>query len=229
MTWWWSCQPPLLVKADQMDVVDLNRVLDEHMPKEFLKAALQSIFLAVRQSDEHCRGEFKVATKTNVANYYCRGKVQDLLYDIAERLPGFTASTKNASGWRHTEIAYHPFTITAHAVDYPCAVVDEAQYRKTLAESQTSLFGPDDLLPDAKLYALVTYSPYRGKNKEDTAQYAYLPGSIYLAFPEAAKRGYAHSIDLFEMFPELVDRELPKEWDTEARLVYRWRAKQKAA
>jgi hypothetical protein len=209
-----------------MDIVALDQAVATHLPDEFLMAAVKSIFLAKQLAHDHCKAEFALSELINVSNFYWRGKVQGLLRDSAERMPGFSASVKNASGWNHTEISCNPFTITAHFVDYPCAMVDDAKYRRSLAESQPSFFDPADVIPGAKLYALLVYSPYRGRNAKESAQYAFLPGSVYLAFPEAALKRYAHRINLFDKFPGLLEELLPKKWESEARLVYHWQAKQ---
>jgi hypothetical protein len=80
-----------------------------------------------------------------------------------------TAAVVQASGWNHTEIQSGPFTLTAHAVDNPCGMVEDAKYRKSLAESQTSLVGPDAVMPGAKLYALLLHSPFRGQTPKRSA------------------------------------------------------------
>jgi len=212
-----------------MDIVALNETIHSHLPDEFLTAAVKSVFLARQLANDYCKAEFAAPEVQNVSPFVCRGKVEGLLRDAAERVPGFTASVVKTSGWNHSEIKSGPFTLTAHAVDYPCAMVDGAQYRKSLAESQPSFFDPADMIPGAKLYALLVHSPFRGRNAKERAQYAHLPGSVYLVFPEAAVKKYAHRIDLYEKFPTLIESLLPKEWDSEAHLIYRWQAKQQRA
>ena len=109
-----------------MDPVALDQAVNAHLPDVFLKAGIKSIFLARKLTHEHCRAEFAPSELPNVSSFYCRGKVEGLLRDCAERQLGFSSSVMNASGWNHTEIKCEPFTITAHAVDYPCAMVDDA-------------------------------------------------------------------------------------------------------
>lgn len=212
-----------------MDIVDIDRAVGTHLPDEWLKSIMKSVFLAKKLAHDHCKVEFQEDTAVNVNSFYCRGKVEDLLRGAAELLPGACISTVTASGWRHTEVSHGPFTMTAHMVNYPCAMVYDAEYRRALAESQPSLINPEAVMPDAKLYGLFVYSSYRGRDKRETTQYGYLPGSIYLAFPEAAMKKYAHKINLFEKYPSVLDDLLPKEWDSEARLTYKWQAKQQKA
>ena len=212
-----------------MDPVAIDQAVASHLPDEFLTAAVRSVFLAREETHNQLKGEFAETERTNVAPYYVRGKVEGILRGAVARIKSMTADVVQASGWNHTEVKSGPFTLTAHAVDYPCGMVNDVKYRRSLAEKQTSLIDPGTVMPDARLYALLLHSPFRGQNSEEERQYDYLPGSVYLAFPEAARRSYAHQINLFEKFPKLIDSLLPKEWDGAARAVYRWQARQKAA
>jgi hypothetical protein len=210
-----------------MDTVALDRAVVEHLPDSFLSSVVRSVFLARKDTHDHCTAEFAPDEQKNITPFYWRAKIQGLLRDSAALVPGAKTDVVNSSGWNHNEITCGPFTITSHYVETPCALVDGAEYRKSLAESQSSFFGPEDMIKGAKLYALVLYSPYRGKNDAETRQHAYLPGSIYLAFPEAALRQYAHKLNLYDRFPVLLESLLPKEWDEQARLTYRWQAQQR--
>ena len=212
-----------------MDQLDLEEATAKYLPDEFLTATIKSVFLARNLSRSACRKEFEQAEAANVEPFYVRAKVESLIRNAAERFPRLSATVVNSSGWNHTEIRSGPMLLTSHAVETPCGMVHDAKYRKSLAESQSSLIAPEKVIPGAKLYALLLHGPFRGRTQQETADYAYLPGSVYLAFPEAALKRYAHKINLFEKFSGVVDELLPKEWDTQARLVYRWRARQVGA
>jgi hypothetical protein len=54
----------------------------------------------------------------------------------------------------------------------------------------------------------------------DQVRYGHLPGSAYLAFPKPDLSGYVHDINLFDMFPHVVDSSVPQEWDQEAKVRY---------
>jgi hypothetical protein len=209
-----------------MDILELNQAVEAYLPDDFLTAAVRSAFLARKLAHGICRSEFEQTEVVNVEPFFVRGKMDALLRDVAEREPGFSSQVVQCSGWNHTEIAAGPFTLTPHAVDYPCGLVHNAEYRRALAESQGSLISAD-VIPGAKLYALLLHSPFRGRSAKEKFQYGYLPGSVYLAFPEAGLKRYAHQINLFEKFPGLVDSLLPREWDSKARLNYRWQARQR--
>lgn len=212
-----------------MDIPALEKAANAHLPEQFLKAAIKSIFLAREMAHEQCRAEFDDTETTNVEPYYVRGKVESLLRDAAKRNKGLVTEVVKSSGWNHTEITAGPIVLTAHSVENPCAMVHDAKYRKSLAESQASFLDPADHIPGARLYALLIHSPFNPIPGGGKKEYGYLPGSIYLAFPEAALKKYAHAINLYDKFPELVESLLPKEWDDKARLHYRWRAKQRTA
>ena len=212
-----------------MDIPEINRLVKLHLPDRFLTATIRAAFLARKQAHEHCIGEFGTAEYANVAPYYLRGKAEGLIRDAAALDNDLTAKVVNSSGWSHTEITGGPFTLTTHAVDGPCGLVDRAEYRDSLAERQGSFFDTARLAPQAKLYGLILHGPYRGKNRKERHQYRYLAGSVYLAFPEFGKKGYAHAINLFDLYPDVVSGLLPREWDDKARLVYRWQAKQRVA
>jgi hypothetical protein len=212
-----------------MDRPEIERVTREYLPDEFLAASIRSVFLARELAYKLCRAEFEEPEVINVAPYVMRGKVESLIRNSAERFDGLSATVIRSSGWKHTEIRSGPVVLTSHAVEANCGMVYDAKYRRSLAESQTSWIAPEKMMAGARLYALLLHSPYQGRNRDDTADYAYLPGSVYLAFPEAAMRRYAHKINLYGRFAEVVDELLPKEWDTEARVVYKWRAGQVGA
>jgi hypothetical protein len=212
-----------------MNIPEIERLVKDHSPDKFLTSAIRSVFEARGASHRHCMAEFTETEYTNVAPYHLRGKAEALVRDVAELDARFEIKVVNSSGWNHTEITSGPIRLTVHAVEHPCAMVDRAEYRESLAESQDSFFAPEGMIRGAKLYALLLHGPYRGRDRQDRYQHRSLPGSIYLAFPETALKKYAHRIDLFERFPELVDSLLPKEWDTQARLVFRWQSAQKVS
>jgi hypothetical protein len=209
-----------------MDIPEIERLVSEHLPVRFLSGAIRSIFEARKESHRYCKAEFAETEYTNVSPFHMRGKSEGLVRGVAELDPRFDIEVVQCSGWNHTEMTAGPIRLTVHAVEYPCAMVDRAEYRKSLAESQESFFKPEGMIPDAKLYALLLHGPYRGRSRKEEFQYRYLPGSIYLAFPEVALRKYAHTINLFERFPSLLESLLPKEWDSEAQIAYRYQAKQ---
>lgn len=215
--------------TSSMDIPALEKSVSAHLPEQFLAAVVKSVFLARQMAHEACRAEFDDTEVLNVEPFFLRGKVESLLRDAAKLHKGLSTSVVNSSGWNHTEISAGPIVLTAHAVDNPCAMVHDAMYRKSLAESQASFFDPAEHIPGARLYALLIHSPFNPIPGRGKKEFGYLPGSVYLAFPEAALKRYAHAINLYDKFPDLIESLLPKEWDEKARLAYRWRARQRTA
>jgi hypothetical protein len=212
-----------------MDIPALENSVSAHLPEPFLASVVRSVFLARQMAHQACRTEFDDTEALNVEPFYLRGKVESLLRDAAKLHKGLGTSVVNSSGWNHTEISAGPIVLTAHAVDSPCAMVHDAMYRKSLAESQASFFDPAEQIPGARLYALLIHSPFNPIPGRGRREFGYLPGSVYLAFPEVALKRYAHAINLYDKFPALIESLLPKEWDEKARLAYRWRARQRSA
>lgn len=212
-----------------MDARKIERAVKACLPDKFLIAAMRVVFAARKQAHEHCVAEFAEQEYHNVAPYYLRGKTEGLIRGAAALYPQFTAEVINCSGWRHTEITSGIVKLTVHAVESPCAVLDMAEYRRTLADSQPALFGSASPAQNAMLYALLLHSPYLGRSKQDARQYRYLPGSAYLAFPDKALKGYTHRINLFDRYPKDLSGLLPKEWDQKAHVSYRRQARQRVA
>lgn len=120
--------------------------------------------------------------------------------------------------------------MTASSVQSPCDLVEEADFRLTLArDNQEALWPePGDIPPtDAPLYVILLHSKNRW-SPDNQKRYGYLPGSAYLAFPLPDLSGYAHEIDLLDRFPRVVDSLLPQEWDTEAKVRYLFYARKAA-
>src|SRR5579862_4909253 len=111
------------------------------------------------------------------------------------------------SNWNHTELRSGPVVLTASSVQSPCDLVEEADFRLTLARDNQGVLWPepmDEPSPDAPLYVLLLHSRSRW-SWEDQARYGHLPGSAYLAFPLPDLSGYAHDINLFDRFPHVVE------------------------
>lgn len=112
--------------------------------------------------------------------------------------------------------------LTENSVQSPCALVEKAEFRLTLAESSQLSLWQEPRSDDAPLYALLLHSKYAGP---DHRMFGHLPGSAYLAFPAKDLEAYVHEIDLFDRYPEIVRRHLPSEWDHDAEVRYFQRAR----
>lgn len=210
---------------------DLSALISTHLPDDLLKRALRAIFQAKKVAYDRCAADFlSPKDADNVRPFYARGKVQELLREIADQVPGCEGKTVQSEGsfWNHTEITSGPMILTAHAVQNPCGLVEGSDYQLSLASDQDALFGTDEPSEDARLYALLLHSPFRGRNDAEHREFAYLPGSVYVAFPAPGIKYYVHHINLFEKFPDVVDRLMPNQWDEAAQAHYKWFASQRA-
>jgi len=206
---------------------EIQRLTLEHMPEEFFKRALQAVYTAHDVAQRDCFANFASTEGENLLGYYRRAKLEGYLRDAADRYPNLEASAEKAdkSGWYHTEVRGGPVVLTQNSVQTPCALVEKAEFRCTLAESSQLSFWPEDRPEDALLYVVLLHSRSQWETPQDRAKFGHLPGSAYLAYPSRTLDSYVHAINLFERFPEIVDANCPDDLDTEARVRYVRRAR----
>ena len=164
------------VEPPRMDTVALDQAVTAHLPANFLSSVVRSIFLARKDSYDHCAAEFAAPELQNTITNYWRGKVQGLLRDSAARVPGMTTKVVKASGWNHNEISCGPFTITSPYIRRHLRHGRRRGLQEIPSRESAIFLDPGDMIQGAKLYALILYSPYqRCKDDDDARQYAYLP------------------------------------------------------
>jgi hypothetical protein len=195
-----------------------------HMPEDFFRRATQAVFTAHKVSWDECTASFAETEARNVQPYSKRGKLEGYLRDISAMFPGMTSDVIRAeqSNWFHSEIRSGPVVLTESSVPTPCALVERAEFRLTLARSaQGVLFDDEDQDVSSALYLLLLHSRSVWPDSESYRKYRHLPGSAYVAFPSPSLDGYVHQFNLFTRFPDVVEAHLPQEWDSEARIRYR--------
>jgi hypothetical protein len=202
---------------------ELEAILFRHMPSKFFERLLRAVFAAHKVAAEECAANFKPPETDNILGLYRRAKLEGFMRDTAA-MEGVDAQVARSrmSAWNHTELRSGPVILTASSVQSPCDLVEEADFRVTLARDNQGVLWPepdDEPSPDAPLYVLLLHSKSRWRH-EDQMRYGHLPGSAYLAFPLPDLSGYAHDINLFDRFPRVVDALLPQEWDQEAKVRY---------
>jgi hypothetical protein len=212
---------------------ELEALTFAHMPRPFFRSALLAIFQAYRVGWADCRPQFSARQFDNIVGHYVRSKLEDALQGVADRF-GMATAIKRAPGsrWNRTEVHSGPILLVEHAVDTPCALLEYARYRETLAESNQLRFQfPDDpRAHQAPLYVALLHSRSQwGIDTTARQRWGHLPGSAYLAFPAADMRFYVHDINLFELFPDVVRAQTPNEWDTDAQVRYLDRARKARA
>lgn len=206
---------------------EIEALTFQHMPKSFFKAILKGTFQAHAVARRDCRSAFAETEAENVQGYYRRGKLEGYLRDAAARFPTLSTTVSKAdnSNWNHTEVHGGPVILTENSVQAPCALVEKAEFRLTLARSsQLTLWEEEPRSGDAPLFVLLLHSRSRWATPDETQRWGHLPGSAYLAFPSPDLDSYVHSINLFEMFPAVVQEHVPSDWDSEAQVRYLQRA-----
>lgn len=203
-----------------MEPIELEQLTLAHFPEAFLRALTECVFLARKTGWDMCRREFAQPEGDNVLGLNVRGKLEGLLRPAAER-HGLRAEVLKQPGqpWYHTEVRSGPLVLTASTVIAPGAMVDLADYRKGLAQSNQLRLWEDDPPEDAPLYILLIHSRSRWL-PSDVSKYGHLPGSIYLAYPAADFEYYVHDINLMDRYPDIVRKYVPQDWDEEAIVKY---------
>lgn len=205
-----------------MTAEDLEAFTYRHMPESFFRAALKGVFQAHEVARKDCRAAFADTEAENVLGYYRRGKLEGYLRDIAARFPNLTATVSKAenSNWNHTEVHAGPVILTENSVQTPCAPVEKAEFRLTLARSSQMTLWDEPRPEDAPLYVLLLHSRSKWDTPAARQRWGHLPESAYLAFPSPDLNSYVHEINLFKKFPDVVLDHLPAEWDDDAQVRY---------
>jgi len=203
---------------------ELEALTFEHLPAAFFERLLRAVFAAHKVAAEECSATFDHPEAENILGFYRRAKLEGFMRDVArmERVHAEVVRSKKSS-WNHTELRSGPIVLTASSVQTPCDLVEEADFRTTLARDSQGYLWPepgDEPEPDAQLYVLLLHSKSRWTNRDDQTRFGHLPGSAYLAYPAPDLSSYVHEINLFKKFPRVIESLLPQEWGTEARIRY---------
>lgn len=215
---------------------EVGGLIRKHLPDEFLRRALRGLFVASEAAWSYATSEFEPTEAENVVGWLRRGRVEANLRGAAQLSLATTTTTVKGpdSNWNHVEVRSGPVVLTANAVPYPCSMVDQANFRDTLAEgNQGALdFGDRPEAPQIteskELYVLLLHSKYRGANPTDTRTHGHLPGSAHLVCPSPEFKTYLWEFNLFDAFAEVVAQFVPNSWDEEAKVNYLIRSRKTA-
>jgi hypothetical protein len=202
---------------------ELEKIFFDRISLKLTERLLRAVFAAHKVAAEECAANFKKEEAENMLGFYRRAKLEGFMRDAAdmERVAAPVVRSR-LSGWNHTELRSGRVVLTASSVQSPCDLVEEAEFRSTLARGNQDVLWPepgDEPDPGAPLYVILLHSRSRFMRGEQ-ARHGYLPGSAYIAFPLPDLSGYAHEINLFDKFPAAVDSHVPQEWDKEAKVRY---------
>ena len=220
-----------------MSTEELESLVRGHLPDDFLKRALRSVFAAHKDSTDDANRLYARTEARDVVGYMRRASMEGNLRSVATMYSNMTADTVESPGSNkhHVEVRSGPVVLTESLVSYPCAMVDRSNFRTTLAEANTfTLFDlptedePEEFESGEELFALLLHSKYRGATAEDNAKYGHLPGSAYIVCPSPEVRYYLCEINLFDLFPDVVATHLPNDWRDEAVVRYQYDARKSA-
>jgi hypothetical protein len=211
---------------------ELEAITYQHLPKAFLRRVVQAVFLAHRVAKDEVASQFPPTEGANVLGFYRRGKLEANLRDAALAFPGVGSRTQKAdhSNWNHIEVVGGPVVLTEHAVQVPGELVSHAEWRAALAASnQQRLWSKNPIPDDAPLYVLLLHSASHWLTPAEATKYGHLPQSCHLAYPSPDLESYQHTINLFMLFPKVVEAHMPEEWDREARVRFFRRSRRVAS
>jgi hypothetical protein len=208
----------------RMDDDAIEQMTFKYFPEPVVGNLLRSVFTARRLAWEHCGQQFPEAEARNLRPYYARAHVEQLMRGVADRHGSIKSEVVKQEGqpWNHTELTNGPVLMTAATVQRPAELVDLSQYRRALARSpQVQLDSLEDPQPkDGILYTLLLHSRSYWPDARQERDYGFLPGSVYLAYPNSELTYYRRTINLFDRFPEIVKAMTPEEWDTQTFTLY---------
>jgi len=202
---------------------ELEQLFFSRFPEPFRRRLLGSVFSSYRISKEQCQVQFAPTEAVNVEPFYRRGVLEGHLRDAAELSPELTIRISRAEGsnWNHTEIQGGQVVLTASTVPHAGALVRKADYRIDLAQTNApTLFNASEESTETPLYAILIHSRSIWDTQEERAKFAHLPGSAYIAFPDASLDGYMHKFSLFDLYPEIVESHQPDDLDGLAKIRY---------
>ncbi len=206
---------------------EVEETTSRHLPDAFWRRMIPALFAAHKVAYDATYDEFERPEAEDLLGFTRRAKVEANLRGVAALFPDMmTAKNVRASKgpWNHVEVHSGPVVLTASTVTNPCDMVDRAEFRESLAretnELRLNLEADEELGPrDLPLYVILLHSKFRTARSEDR-QYSYLPGSAYLAFPDEGCGHYLHTINLFDRYADVVERQMPQEWDHEGHVRY---------
>lgn len=179
----------------------------------FLSRVVAGLFVAYDAADREAKKEHDRIEAKNVIGILRRSKVETNMREAA-KLSGLIGNVVKAdhSAWTYTEVRSATTIITASSVTSPGAMVHDAKFRDTLAETgQGVLFGEPEPTTDV-LYGIVTHTASKWLNHDDRQKWGHLPGSVHLAFPQPELKRWVWQIDLFKRYTAIVKAHTPSEW-----------------
>lgn len=210
---------------------ELEEFTFRHLPDAFVRRALMGVFRAHADSWRHCRDNFTPGEGTNLLPFDRRARVEGNLLAAAELHAELVARSiaSHDAWWYHVEVRGGPTVLTSASTRKPCGEVRWSHYRGTLAEGGQLRIFAEDPPEDAPIYVLLLHTKYLAADAQDRRDHGHLPGAAYLAWPNGDLKHHVHTVNLFERYPDVVEANLPAEWEPQVRLRYFERSRRQAS
>jgi hypothetical protein len=202
---------------------EIEELVYRHLTAKFLERAFAAVFAGYQGAYDECQAAFADTEAANLWPFVRRAKIEGYLRDAAALTPGLTGAAVRADGsnWFHTEIRGGPIVLTENAVPTPGAMVKRAEFRYELAQTNhPTLWATEQDQDEIPVYGVLIHSRSQWDDPKERAKAAHLPGSCYLAFPDADLEGYLYRINLFDKFPKVVEAHWPNDLDQVALVRY---------
>ncbi|MCE9621233.1 MAG: hypothetical protein K8R99_02690 [Actinomycetia bacterium] len=190
-------------------------------PKQYRRKLLQGSFAGHRDADRLAYATFADTEAENVVGTIRRGYVESNMRGAAELVSGLTTHVQRipGTGWNYSEVRSERAVMVAKSVATPGGMIDKADYRDTLAQSNQLGFWEEE--PSAAgLFVVLVHSRYAAVVERYASDERGLLGSAYLVCPTPGCDHYVWEWNLGKEFPEVVRASVPNTWDEEAVLRY---------
>ena len=184
----------------------------EHVERDFQREFLRAIYSQYGSAFERCHEDFAQETLRDVLPHYRRGRIEEVLCELAERHDGCFVTTKPNYRRNCSHNVLHVgehILLTQSKVDARDALPREAMFRGSYAESQQYLLdfmeNPQRYVSQGDhpiLYGIIAHSP---SCKE------HLPAFVDIIFPDACYETIVDRVKLMNEFPDVVEHFDPSE------------------
>jgi hypothetical protein len=188
-------------------------LFDQHVPRKFQKAILQSLLSNYKEASRYCWKNFHPNQAKDLSGIYRRTLIEEQWSGMAELFPALRVEPKlyDHNTGTYNELTYGLIKLTQSCVAGPNEVPRYAEYRTTLAHNgQLKLFEVDESsgaeADKRYLYSILTHGvDLESENRS-------LPAFARIQFPNKHCTEYLdRGIDLFQRFPDVLAAYLPKQ------------------
>jgi|SRR5882762_2304226 len=177
-------------------------LLRESLPGKFLKALLNSVFVAHQAAADHLRSAFEVPERHNLSGHVRRAKLNEEIKGLGDR-HGVDVAWRpygRGSGY-YLLVSRGRIALIVCVLRSRRCMVRDAEYRKLLAryndnaQQKFSFMPPSATDEGSKHLCILIHGRRKGKNQ---------PAFADIAFPHKSFEQWICRLNLFQEFPELV-------------------------